>query len=219
MKDNPNVPYHKLGQSMQRLLEEGKRPCYRIDGLRISAASATSVNPGALYVKTEDWDYIGKITPKGVLQIRNPDLITKQQKLLILEAINEPELTAMNQGKVTGTCCCCGRTLTNPLSIELGIGPICRGFWFPESTISTIEHTTIGEVIEHQEATDADIAIANKELDDLTENLGLPGIETTTQFSTEPVLAMVREFKLLNSTQQEILLHMLKTETESNDNL
>jgi hypothetical protein len=29
-------------------------------------------------------------------------------------------------GKLYGICCSCGRTLTNELSIELGIGPICR---------------------------------------------------------------------------------------------
>jgi hypothetical protein len=33
--------------------------------------------------------------------------------------------------KHEGKCCCCGRALTDPLSIELGIGPICRekGGW------------------------------------------------------------------------------------------
>lgn len=30
-------------------------------------------------------------------------------------------------GKVTGTCCNCGRKLTNEESIEAGIGPICAG--------------------------------------------------------------------------------------------
>jgi hypothetical protein len=30
-------------------------------------------------------------------------------------------------GKVTGTCCNCGRLLTNEDSIEAGIGPICAG--------------------------------------------------------------------------------------------
>jgi hypothetical protein len=30
-------------------------------------------------------------------------------------------------GKVYGTCCVCGRTLTNETSIEEGIGPICGG--------------------------------------------------------------------------------------------
>lgn len=28
-------------------------------------------------------------------------------------------------GRATGTCCCCGRELTDPASIEDGIGPIC----------------------------------------------------------------------------------------------
>lgn len=32
-------------------------------------------------------------------------------------------------GRATGTCCCCGKTLTNPDSIAAGIGPICaQGF-------------------------------------------------------------------------------------------
>jgi hypothetical protein len=33
-------------------------------------------------------------------------------------------------GALYGTCCCCGRTLTNEESIENGIGPICAGKWF-----------------------------------------------------------------------------------------
>ena len=37
----------------------------------------------------------------------------------------------MQEGQETGTCSCCGRTLTNELSISLGIGPICREGWFP----------------------------------------------------------------------------------------
>lgn len=34
---------------------------------------------------------------------------------------------AKEYGKVTGTCCNCGRLLTNEDSIEAGIGPICAG--------------------------------------------------------------------------------------------
>lgn len=30
-------------------------------------------------------------------------------------------------GQVTGTCCVCGRTLTNEASIAEGIGPVCSG--------------------------------------------------------------------------------------------
>lgn len=33
-------------------------------------------------------------------------------------------------GKLTGTCCCCGKLLTDPKSIEKGIGPVCEGKHF-----------------------------------------------------------------------------------------
>jgi len=33
------------------------------------------------------------------------------------------------QKKEFGICCCCGATLTDPNSIEAGIGPICAGKW------------------------------------------------------------------------------------------
>lgn len=34
---------------------------------------------------------------------------------------------AMEFGRLYGACCVCGRTLTNELSIHLGIGPVCGG--------------------------------------------------------------------------------------------
>ena len=34
---------------------------------------------------------------------------------------------AQEFGKLYGICCCCGRLLTNELSVYLGIGPICGG--------------------------------------------------------------------------------------------
>lgn len=37
---------------------------------------------------------------------------------------------AKDFGLKTGVCCCCGAILTNPESIALGIGPICRGKHF-----------------------------------------------------------------------------------------
>lgn len=33
-------------------------------------------------------------------------------------------------GKLTGTCCCCGKLLTKPESIAKGIGPVCEGKYF-----------------------------------------------------------------------------------------
>lgn len=37
---------------------------------------------------------------------------------------------ALAYGKRTGRCVCCGALLTNELSIDLGIGPVCRKRWF-----------------------------------------------------------------------------------------
>lgn len=42
------------------------------------------------------------------------------------DAAADPYKAAKVYGMATGTCSCCGRELTNKLSIELGIGPICR---------------------------------------------------------------------------------------------
>lgn len=41
------------------------------------------------------------------------------------------EEAMVNHGKLTGYCSCCGRKLTNPISVERGIGPICaEGYGF-----------------------------------------------------------------------------------------
>ena len=49
------------------------------------------------------------------------------EKLADFLRTTDIEAAAIEYGRATGTCSCCGRTLTNRLSIELGIGPICRG--------------------------------------------------------------------------------------------
>jgi len=44
----------------------------------------------------------------------------------VQSAASDPYAAAKLYGMHTGTCSCCGRELTNSLSIALGIGPICR---------------------------------------------------------------------------------------------
>ena len=41
----------------------------------------------------------------------------------------DPAGEARLYGMRTGTCACCGRELTDPNSIEAGIGPICAENW------------------------------------------------------------------------------------------
>lgn len=47
-------------------------------------------------------------------------------KLAMYVMSSDPMKYLQESGRRTGRCCVCGLTLTNPTSIELGIGPICR---------------------------------------------------------------------------------------------
>ena len=64
--------------------------------------------------------YLGKVTPQGC-DSRLSDTV----KEIIMGAANDPLTAAIRYGKVSGECSCCGRELTDPRSIERGIGPIC----------------------------------------------------------------------------------------------
>lgn len=100
-----------------------KRPIYRAEGLIISLAPANGANAGALYVKNEDKQYLGKV--------KDGRYIGKDEAKESLAIISEdPRSAAIRYGQRTGTCACCGRGLTNHASIELGIGPVCATKWF-----------------------------------------------------------------------------------------
>ena len=64
--------------------------------------------------------YLGKVTPAGCDSRLGDDV-----KAIIMGAANDPLSAAIKYGKVSGSCSCCGRELTDPKSIEAGIGPIC----------------------------------------------------------------------------------------------
>jgi len=45
----------------------------------------------------------------------------------LLEYVGKyPDMCREDFGRLTGKCGCCGRTLTDPESVRLGIGPDCR---------------------------------------------------------------------------------------------
>lgn len=54
-----------------------------------------------------------------------PEVIALVQKL-----DQDPEAELRSYGHAVGQCSCCGRKLTDPTSVEFGIGPICRAEWF-----------------------------------------------------------------------------------------
>ena len=104
---------------------ESEKPKFRVEGLQISLAPATGANAGALYVKNGD-EYFGKIVNGKFIatSLAPADTIAKLREI----AVN-PRKSAVDYGKKTGICCCCGRTLTDPVSVKNGIGPICEAGW------------------------------------------------------------------------------------------
>lgn len=97
------------------------KPTLRTKNLVFSAAPATGRNPGAIYIKTQDHEYCGKIA-RGEIH-----LMREFYKYLpeVKETMNSPRESAIKYGRETGQCSICGRQLDNAVSIYNAIGPIC----------------------------------------------------------------------------------------------
>jgi hypothetical protein len=98
-----------------------KRPKMRFDGFTASLAPETSKNAGAVYLKTGEV-YLGKIAGGKFQASRDCDAAKREA---IVEAMADPLAAAVAYGRRSGSCSCCGRELTDPVSVERGIGPIC----------------------------------------------------------------------------------------------
>lgn len=118
----PVIDLTKLEAAFAKAAENGlKKVKVRFAGLTVSPAKATSANAGGLYVKA-DGEYVGKIMSGRFLCTRECSDDVKER---VLSACADPKAAAVAYGKQTGSCSCCGRKLTDPVSIENGIGPIC----------------------------------------------------------------------------------------------
>lgn len=120
------TPVHEM---FARAMESGyKRPTYRAAGLVLSLAPLHGRNAGAIYVKDDETgDYLGKVTEDLVFR---PVRTAPQSAAEALSRIaRDPAHAAVQYGRQTGRCACCGRELTNADSIALGIGPICKDRW------------------------------------------------------------------------------------------
>lgn len=93
-------------------------------GMKSKTPGHISITDGGDYGSNK---YYGRLDPEGRAFMRNdaPASVTA----VLIEFNANPQEAVKVQGKRTGNCCCCGRTLTNPASIEAGIGPICAGRW------------------------------------------------------------------------------------------
>lgn len=117
------VSIAKIEDALTSAHANGKRkPFLLLDAFKFTRAPDGGKNPGAIYV-TEGDDYLGKVQGGKLNCTRT---CTEDQKAKVIEAAANPEAAAIAYGKRTGQCSCCGAGLTNPESIELGIGPICR---------------------------------------------------------------------------------------------
>jgi hypothetical protein len=87
------------------------------DGASLWVTSQTETEEGRYGLQPK---YLGKITSSG-MDSRIPDEV----KAVLEEAAKDPLTAAIRYGKLSGSCSCCGRTLTDPESVERGIGPIC----------------------------------------------------------------------------------------------
>ncbi len=111
-----------------------KKPVLRVGLLTLSLAGERSANAGMVYVKRADGGgdygtgtYIGKIDLAAAF---HPGRDAKPEDIGTLEATEkDPMGLAVAYGRRTGNCACCGRVLSDPKSVELGIGPICKGKW------------------------------------------------------------------------------------------
>lgn len=112
--------------SFKQARESGlKKPKLRFEGFAINRAPDTGKNPGALYVTDGSGfggTYYGKIIDGAFQTSRD---CTGEIEKHIVETLADPAAAAVAYGKRTGSCSCCGRELTNQVSIDRGIGPIC----------------------------------------------------------------------------------------------
>ena len=88
-------------------------------------APANGTNPGAIYV-SRNGDWIGKLVDGHYVQVAEGDDATEAVRI----ACRDIRGAAVAYGRKTGVCSCCGRELTDPVSVEKGIGPICEGKYF-----------------------------------------------------------------------------------------
>lgn len=115
--------YINLVQRFHQMVGKGRRFRLHLPGnLRLQAVT-NGANEGGIYI-SENGVYVGKITRNGVLNAT----VSEDTLNLLNECEDAPESIiklAQMYGHESGQCSVCSRTLDDPKSIMLGIGPIC----------------------------------------------------------------------------------------------
>jgi hypothetical protein len=119
-KEEESGEYKDLVTKMYSAVKSKNRKFQvRLPGFILSTVTK-GINEGSLYIY-ENQQYKGKITPKGILKGS-----VSEDTLNLLEDAKENLLQlAKIYGHQTGNCSLCGRTLSDSLSVQMGIGPVC----------------------------------------------------------------------------------------------
>jgi hypothetical protein len=100
-----------------------KRPKMTLKRFVFKCAPEHGKNPGAIYIMQADNDqYLGKVL-NGTFSLSRD--CSSEQLAEIQHIAADPKQAAIAHGKEWGVCCVCNRTLTDPISVANGIGPIC----------------------------------------------------------------------------------------------
>ena len=126
---------------MNHIAESGaKYPKVRLDldgqPLVLTIAGARAKQPGSINLtdggRYPDNKFFGRITFDGDFE---PSKMARSLHVTHKRALwntltrmrdGEAEQVFAENGKRLGTCCLCGRPLSDQESVELGIGPVCR---------------------------------------------------------------------------------------------
>lgn len=98
-----------------------KFPKLRLDTFVFSPAPDTGKNAGAIYIK-EDGVYLGKVAGGKLFPVRE---CSAQAADRIVAVASDPAAAAIAYGKKFGACSVCNRELSDPVSVDRGIGPVC----------------------------------------------------------------------------------------------
>ena len=117
--------YRSKGDLSVKQWDAAERTILNAAELAFSLAPLHGKNAGAVYVKRGP-DYQGKIMEGQFIPVSTCHTDTADA---VVGVAGDPRGKAVQYGRDTGRCSCCGRELTDPVSIEMGIGPVCIANW------------------------------------------------------------------------------------------
>lgn len=121
------TPMLALEQAFAKAKDSGlKQPRIELLGFyfKLATDKARPENQGAIFVThASNEQYLGKIMKGKFFPSRE---CTEPVRRSVEDAMEEPEKATREYGFATGKCGICSLPLSNPESVRLGIGPVCR---------------------------------------------------------------------------------------------